>query len=71
MLIGNFPRFFNSDNLVDKQGYNLVRTDHPDNTRRGGVRIYYNESLSVLVINLPYFKEALLLEMSFNKEKRR
>ena len=55
--------------MVDIQGYNLVRTDHRDNTKRGGVCIYYKESLPVRVINLPYFKEALLLEMSFNKKK--
>ena len=54
--------------MVDIQGYNLVRADHPDNTKRGGVCIYYKESLPVRVINLPYFKEALLLEMSFNKK---
>ena len=52
------------DNLVDIQEYNLVRADHPDNTKRGGVCIYYKESVAVRVINLPYFKEALLLEMS-------
>ena len=54
--------------LVDIQEYNLVRTDHPDNTKQGGVCIYCKESLPVKVINLPYFKEALLLEMSYNKE---
>ena len=69
MLVGNFPRFFTPDNLVNIEGYNFVRADHPDNTKRGGVCIYYKESLPVRVINLPYFKEALLLEMSFNKEK--
>ena len=56
------------DNLVDIQGYNLVPADHPDNTERGEVCIYYKESLPVPVINLPYFKEALLLEMRFNKK---
>ena len=56
------------DNLVDKQRYNLVRADHPDNTKRGRVCIYYKESLPVRVKNLPYFKEALLLEISFNKK---
>ena len=56
------------DNLVDIQGYNLVRADHPDNSKRGGVCIYYKESLPVRVINWPYFKEALILEMSFNKK---
>ena len=36
---------------------------------RGGVCIYYKESLPVKIINLPYFKEALLLEMNYNKNK--
>ena len=35
------------DNLVDLQGYNLVFTDHPHNTQKGGVCIYYKESLPV------------------------
>ena len=57
------------DNLLDIQGYNLVRTDHPDNAKKDRVCIYYKEFLSVLVIYLPYFKEALLLDMSFNKRR--
>ena len=54
---------------IDKEGYKLVRSDHPDNIKRGGVCIYYKESLPVRVINLPFFKEALLLEMCYNKKK--
>ena len=55
--------------IIDIEGYKLVRSDHPDNIKRGGVCIYYNESLPVLVINLPFFKEALVLEMCYNKKK--
>ena len=54
---------------IDIEGYKLVRSDHPDNIKRGGVCIYYKESLPVRVINLPFFKEALLLEMCYNKKK--
>ena len=54
---------------IDKEGYKLVRSDHPDNIKRGRVCIYYKESLPVRVINLPFFKEALLLEMCYNKKK--
>ena len=61
-----FLDFSTPYNFVDIQGYNLVRTDHPDNIKRGGTCIYYKQSLPVRIINLPYFKEALLLEMSFN-----
>ena len=57
------------NNLIDREGYNLVCADHLDNTKRGGVCIYCKESLPVKIINLPYFKEALLLEMSYNKNK--
>ena len=32
-----------SDNLLEIDGYNLVRADHPDNIKRGGVCIYYKE----------------------------
>ena len=42
----------------------LVRKDHPDNVKRGGVCIYYDESLPVRVLNLPYLQEALLLELN-------
>ena len=57
------------DNLTEIEGYKLIRADHPDNIKRGGVCIYYKESLPVRVISTPYFKEAVLLEMSYNNKK--
>ena len=57
------------DSLLEIDGYNLVRANHPNNIKRGGVCIYYKESLTVRVISLPYFKEALLLEMTDNNKK--
>ena len=57
------------DNLIDIECYKLIRSYHPDNIKRGGVCIYYTESLPRRVISLPYFKEALLLEMSYNNNK--
>ena len=57
------------DNVIQIEGYNLVRADHPDNIKRGGVCIYYKESLPVRIKTLPYFKEALLLEMVNNNKK--
>ena len=49
------------DHLLEIDGYSLVRADHPDNIKRGGVCTYYKESLPVGVISLTYLKEALLL----------
>ena len=54
---------------IEIDGYKLVRGDHPDNIKRGGVCIYYKESLPVREIKTPYLKEALLLEMDYNNKK--
>ena len=61
--------FSTPNNLIDIEGYKLVRAEHPDDTKKGRVCIYCKESLPVKIINLPYFKEALFLEMSYNKNK--
>ena len=55
--------------MLKIDGYNLVRADHPNDTKRGGVCIYYKESLPVRVINLSFFEEALLLEMTYHNKK--
>ena len=57
------------DSLLEIDGYNLIRADHSGNIKRGGVCIYYKESLPVRVLSLPYLKEALLLEMIDNNKK--
>ena len=49
---------------LDLEGYKLVRADHPNNVKWGGVCICYKESPPVRVINLPYLQEALLLELN-------
>ena len=58
-----------SDSFLKIDGYNLVRSDHPNDNKRGGVCIYYKESLSVRVMNLSYFEEALLLELTYHNKK--
>ena len=57
------------NSLLEIDGYNLIRADHPNNTKRGGVCIYYKESLPVRVISLPYLKEALVLELTDTNKK--
>ena len=69
MLIETYLDTSIPDNLINIEGYKLIRADHPNNVKRGGVCIYYKESLPVRVINLPYFKEAFLLEMNHNNKK--
>ena len=55
--------------MLNIEGYNLVRADHPDKIKRGGVCIYYKESVPVRVISLSYINEAILLEMYYNNKK--
>ena len=57
--------------MIDINGYNLVRADHPDNIKRGGICINYNESIKnfplpypALIKTLPYFKVVFFLEIS-------
>ena len=57
------------DSLLKIAGHILVCADHPNNIKRGGVCIYYKESLPARVISLPYLKEALLLEMTYSNKK--
>ena len=49
---------------LELEGYKLVRADHANNVKGGGVFTYYKESLPVRVINLPYLQEELLLELN-------
>ena len=58
------------DNLLEIDGYNLVRAEHPSIVERGGVCICHKDSLSVGIINLHYYiKKALLLEVAYNNKK--
>ena len=57
------------NDMIQIEGYNLVRADHPNNIKRGGVCIYYKESLPVRIISLPFLNETLRLEMSYNNKK--
>ena len=68
-LSETYPDFSISDDSIDVKGYNLVRADHSDNVKRGVVCSYYKESLPVLIKTLPYFKEALFLEMIHSNKK--
>ena len=57
------------DRDISINGYNLIRDDHPSNNKRGGVCIYYRESLAVQLVKINYLNECLLCEVSFNNKK--
>ena len=51
------------------QGYNLVRADHPGNVKRGGVCIYYKETLPIKFLNISNLNECLVCEILYDKKK--
>ena len=61
MLIRNLPGFRSI--LLKIDGYNLVRADYPKEVE------FVFTRRSVRVINLSYFEEALLLEMTYHNKK--
>ena len=40
-------------------GYNLVREDHPSDSKRGEVCVYYKSSFPFRVINVKYLQESI------------
>ena len=62
--------YLNSDtSTVDENleiaGYTLIRADHPSNTKRGGVCIYYKHSLAFKLLGICYLEECIDFEISF------
>ena len=52
---------FDDENL-EIPGYNLVRDDHPSNSKHGGVGVYYKSSLPFKVIKVKYLQESISFE---------
>ena len=49
-------------------GYELIRADHPSDTKRGGVSLYHKESISVKVLNIYQLSECLVCELSIQNK---
>ena len=67
--IAAYNSVHSDDRDISINGYNLIRADHPSNNKRGGVCIYYRESLAVQLVKTNYLNECLLCEVSFNNKK--
>ena len=51
------------------EGYKSIWSDHPSHTKRGGVCIYYKESLEVRVVNITSLTECLVCEVTMQNKK--
>ena len=61
---------FSSDNEdINIKGYKLIRADHPNNIKRGGVSAYVRESLPVPVVLNHHLSEYLILEVNLKSKK--
>ena len=60
----------NDDINIQINGYSLLRADHPNDIKRGGVCIYFKESLPLIRRNdLTNIKDCLVTEINVNNEK--
>ena len=60
--------YLDSSNLSDDDnfylpGYNLVRADHPSNAKKGGVCIYFKNSLPLKVLDIQLLQECINFEI--------
>ena len=51
------------DTRIQLDVYSLIRADHPSNKKRGGISIYYKESLDVKVLDVSFMNECILCEV--------
>ena len=51
------------DDNLETTGYDIARADHPSNTKRGGVCIYYKECLPLRVLNIVFLNECTNYEL--------
>ena len=64
-----FQRHFNSetppnDTRLELPGYNLFRSDHPSNNKRGGFCVYYKSTLPLRILNISNLDECINFEVS-------
>ena len=63
----NSETLSNDENL-NIQGCNLVRADRLSNTKRGGVCIYFKESLPLRLYNVSYLNECICFEIMISNK---
>ena len=61
--------FESNDKDIMIEGYNLIRSDHPSNTKRSGACIYYKESLAVRIVNMISLTGCLVCEATIQNKK--
>ena len=50
-------------------GFNLIQSGHPSNTEKGGICIYYKQSLAVSLVSITSLPEYLVCEVTIQNKK--
>ena len=53
---------------LEIQGYELVRSDHPSQHKRGDICIYFRNSLPLKILNIHYLQESVSFELQIGSE---
>ena len=56
------------DGNLQIPGYDLIRSGHPSNSKRGGVAIYYKNFLPLKLIDVNYLSESILFELQIGSK---
>ena len=57
------------DKNIQLHSNNLIRADHPSNTKWGGVYIFYKETLAICIVKSLNFNERIVCEVSMQNSK--
>ena len=53
-----------NEKRLELPGYNLFRSDHPSNNKRGGVCVYYKSTLLLIILNISNLDECINFKVS-------
>ena len=56
------------DNNLKIPGYDLIPADHPSNSKRGGVCVYYKNPLPLKILDVFYFQEFIVFELKIGNK---
>ena len=56
------------DHNLSIQGYSLIRADHPDDVKRGGVCLYFKENLTLKVIDNSFIAQCIVCEITLQNQ---
>ena len=56
------------DKNLEIPGYGLIRADHPSNSKRGGVCVYYRNSLPLKILDIFYLQECIVFELKIGNK---